>query len=535
MDDILFLDNISKSYFGNVVLKNVSLRIKPGEIVSLVGENGAGKSTLMNILFGMEVIKNSGGFEGKIYFKGKNVNIDSPKSALKWGIGMIHQEFMLIDDFSIAENIKLNKENTIKGILTKPFRGLLDVLDKKAIGADARKALDTVGLSVDEWTKIAGLSVGTMQFIEIAKALENTKTELMIFDEPSSVLTESEAGALLDIIQKLSQKGIACIFISHRMDEILRISDTIVVLRDGEVVGNFKRGGVTAIELANRMVGRDAVAEKHEIRNFDNSPVMMSIHDLEVDMPGEFVKGFSIDIKEGEILGIGGLAGSGKLGIPNGLLGLYETRGKVEYKGKPLNIGDTREVLSRHIAFVSEDRKRVGLMLDETIEMNCILSSAIINNRFLKKYLGGRFINKKETKKAVEKIIKTLDIRCTNMNQKVGSLSGGNQQKVCMASMLLQEPEMLFASEPSRGIDIGAKVLILDYLMKLNREKNLTIVLISSELHELCSVCDRIAIVSEGKLAGILSADAPFREFGLLMTNIRKNMSAEQIKGDMTI
>jgi simple sugar transport system ATP-binding protein len=526
-DNILFLDNISKSYFNNQVLKNVSLGVKPGEIISLVGENGAGKSTLMNILFGMDIIKSTGGFDGNVYFKGKKVTIDSPKTALKLGIGMIHQEFMLIDDFSIAENIKLNKENTIRGIWSKPFRSSLDVLDKKAMGADARKALDIVGLSMDEWTKIAGLSVGTMQFIEIAKALENTKTELMIFDEPSAVLTESEADTLLDIIQKLSQKGIACIFISHRLDEVLRISDAIVVLRDGEVVGNYMRGEVTAIELARYMVGRDIVAEKHEIRNFDNSPVIMSIRNLEVDMPGEPVKGFSIDIKEGEILGIGGLAGSGKLGIPNGLLGMYETRGTVEFKGKPLNIDDTAQVLSNHLAFVSEDRKRVGLMLDETIEMNCILSSVIVKDKFLKNILGIKFIDKKETKKAVSGMIKNLDIRCTGMNQKVSSLSGGNQQKVCMASMLLQEPELVFASEPSRGIDIGAKVLILDELMRLNREKRLTVVLISSELHELCSVCDRIAIVSEGKLAGILNADAPFEEFGLLMANIKKNSPEE--------
>jgi simple sugar transport system ATP-binding protein len=520
-DEILALENISKSFLGNPVLKNVTIRLKKGEILSLVGENGAGKSTLMNILFGMEVIKHTGGFQGNILFKGQNVVINSPTDALQLGIGMVHQEFMLIDDFSIAENIKLNKENTKNGIWTNILSGKFDVLDKAAMGSDARRALESVHLFIDEWTILKGLPIGGMQFIEIAKSLDITRTELIIFDEPTAALTESEADDLLDIIQELSQKGIACLFISHKLEEVLRVSDRIMVLRDGELVGVFDRGEINAKELAFMMVGRDLTAVEQEKRDLDSAPTLMTIKNLEVDMPGERVKGLSFDIKEGEIFGIGGLAGSGKLGVSNGIRGLFDTRGEITYKGCPFPLGNTARILADRIAFISEDRKKIGLMLDESIEANCVTSCAMTHGKFLKRILGIKVLDRKSIRAVVREMIETLDIRCTDMTQRVGVLSGGNQQKVCIAAMLLQEPELIFATEPSRGIDIGAKKLILDYLKKLNREQNTTVVVTSSELQELRNLCDRIAIIYEGKLAGILNADAPYEEFGLLMANVQ--------------
>lgn len=515
--EILALEHISKAYSGNPVLNDITIRLHQGEVVSLVGENGAGKSTLMNILFGMDVIRETGGFEGKIVYQGQNVEIDSPNKALSMGIGMVHQEFMLMEDYSVAENIKLNKENTKSGPLTKPFKGQLDMLDREKMGLDAKRALGRVKLSIDEWLPVAGLPVGTMQFVEIAKALDNENVQVLIFDEPTAVLTESESSVLLDVIRELSAKGVACLFISHKLEEVLDISDKIMVLRDGFVVGEFGKDETDARELARLMVGREMSDSEIDARDKTNEPVIMSIEHLKVNMPGERVEDVSLKVHEGEILGICGLAGSGKLGIANGIHGLYETEGQVIYKGEPLNIKSTKEVLGRRIAFLSEDRKKVGLMLDESIEKNCVMSSLVVRDRFLKKVCGIKMMDREAAKKATDEMIEALHIKCTGGDQMVGALSGGNQQKVCVAAMLLQEPDMIFASEPSRGVDIGAKKLILDYLKKLNREDGITVVVTSSELNELRSICDRIAVIANGKLTGILRADEAPDMYGLMM------------------
>lgn len=518
--EILRIEHVSKSFFGNRVLNDINLQIHAGEIVSLVGENGAGKSTLMNILFGMDVIQNTGGFEGKIYFEGKEIKPTSPNDAIALGIGMVHQEFKLIDEFSIAENIKLNKENCRPGLLTKAFKGDLDLLDKPAMGQDAREALDKVNLSVNEWATVAGLSVAKKQFVEIAKALDSETTKLLIFDEPTAVLTEKESNDLLAIMLSLSKKGIACLFISHKLEEVIQVSDRIAVLRDGEVVGTYQRGGASADELARVMVGRNVMVSSGTARDMTDRKVLLSLKKFEVDMPSEQLKGVDLDVYEGEILGIAGLAGSGKLSISNGVRGLYETRGDVYFDGERLNPKRTMENLQKGLAFVSEDRKQIGLVLEDSIEDNCIYGSMISKNMFLKKRLGIRMLDRDTIKSRVEELIELLEVKCVDANQKVGSLSGGNQQKVCIASMLLQDPRLFFASEPTRGIDIGAKHLILTYIRKLNWEKNVTVVMTSSELHELRTVCDRIAVISEGKLAGILPANAPIEQFGLLMANL---------------
>lgn len=518
--EILRIEHVSKDFFGNRVLNDINLEIKAGEIVSLVGENGAGKSTLMNILFGMDVIQSTGGFEGKLFFEGKEIHPASPNDAIELGIGMVHQEFKLIDDFSIAENIKLNKENCKNSILTGPFGGKLDLLDKEAMGKDAREALDRVKLSVDEWASVAGLSVAKRQFVEIAKALDSKNTKLLIFDEPTAVLTEKESNDLLDIMLTLSQKGISCLFISHKLEEVIRVSDKIAVLRDGEIVGTYNRGTTTAEELARVMVGRDVLVSTGEARDMSAHKVLLSLRNFEVDMPSEQLRGIDLDVYEGEILGIAGLAGSGKLSISNGIRGLYETRGEALFDGEKLDTKRTKRNLQKGIAFVSEDRKKVGLVLEDSIEDNCIYGSMISRNLFLKKKAGIRMLNREQIKTRVRELLSLLEVKCVNEMQKVGSLSGGNQQKVCIASMLLQEPKLFFASEPTRGIDIGAKHLILTYIRKLNREQNVTVVMTSSELHELRTLCDRIAVISDGKLAGILPADAPIEEFGPLMANL---------------
>jgi simple sugar transport system ATP-binding protein len=292
-------------------------------------------------------------------------------------------------------------------------------------------------------------------------------------------------------------------------------------MRDGEQVSEMKRKDATLAKIAQIMVGRKIERVVHEAKKYDNNgEIVMSIRNLSVDMPGEIVKSIDMEIRKGEILGIGGLAGQGKIGIANGIMGLYKAYGEVYIGNTRLELNNPRKAIESGLAFVSEDRRGVGLLLDTSIEMNIVISSMQIQNRFLKGLLGLKMISLKDDRKIREwamKMIKDLDIRCTGPDQLARRLSGGNQQKVCIARALTLEPEILFVSEPTRGIDIGAKKLVLDLLVKLNKELGMTIVMTSSELGELRSICDRIAIVYDGKLEGILAPTDSDVDFGLMM------------------
>jgi len=516
--DLLQIKNVSKSYDENRVLNNVSLSIKEGEIHGLVGENGAGKSTLMNILFGMPVIQSTGGFQGEIIFDGKEYRPTSPEEAMAVGIGMVHQEFMLIPGFTITENIKLNRERTTPTFLSKIFGKRLEKLDMEAMAKDVKEALNKLDMNVDEYLPVAGLPVGHMQFIEIAREIDKSKLKLLILDEPTAVLTESEASKFLDVIKRLSQMGISILFISHRLDEIKQVTDSITILRDGEVVASHKTEEIDVREIARLMVGRKVELSKRQDEkiNIQDEDILI-IKDLKVNMPGEEVKGLNLTVKRGEILGIGGLAGQGKLGIANGIMGLYKSSGTIIKDGKELPLNSPREVLKSSVAFLSEDRRGIGLLLDDSIEFNIAFSSLEIQEKFLKKVGSLKLIDKNKVREHAINMIKELDIRCTGPKQHVRSLSGGNQQKVCIARALSLNPDLLLVSEPTRGIDIGAKKLVLDTLVRLNREQGVTIIITSSELGELRQVAHRIAIIYDGKLAGILPPDASDEDFGLLM------------------
>ncbi len=516
---ILEMEHITKMYGPNAVLKDVSLRIRPGEIHALLGENGAGKSTLMNVLFGMPVIHSTGGFEGTVSLNGEKAEILSPMDAMAKGIGMVHQEFMLIPGFSITDNIKLNREITRPWPISKLFGSNLEFLDQKSMASDARNALDAVGMSIDEYALVAGLPVGHMQFIEIAREIDKTGMRVLVFDEPTAVLTESEAAQLLSVMRQIAAKGIAIIFITHRLDEVMAAADTITILRDGKLVDTLKTADTNVGELAGMMIGRgdESVIQVERRGTPVQGGTAMTIRNLWVDMPGETDKGVSIDVREGEILGIGGLAGQGKIGIPNGIMGLYEALGEVTLFGQPLPLNDARGALQRGLAFVSEDRRGVGLLLDESIEDNIAFSAMQAHGQFMK----GPLKDSGKIRRYAQDMIKELDIRCTSAAQPVGTLSGGNQQKVCVARALALNPKFLFIAEPTRGIDIGAKQLVLETLVRLNREQGMTIVMVSSELQELRSICDRIAIVAEGKVADILPPEASDTAFGLAMSGYR--------------
>ena len=531
---LLKMENIGKEYFGNRVLQDVSFSLKPGEIMGLVGENGAGKSTLMNILFGMPVIQETGGYEGKIYIDGQEVHFKDPLDALDAGIGMVHQEFSLIPGFSATENILLNRESTKYNVLVEAFGDRLKTLDRPDMRVRAEKAIKTLGVDISPDTLISEMPVGHKQFTEIAREIDRRKTRLLVLDEPTAVLAESEAQVLISALKNLSAQGIAIIFISHRLQEIIDLCDKLIVVRDGRVIEEARTKDTNVRQIASWMVGRktekkeEAEGSKKEKKIGD---VILKTDHLWVDMPGETVRDVSIEVRKGEILGFGGLAGQGKVGISNGIMGLYAAGGKVFVRGKEIKLNDPDASLREGMAFVSEDRRGVGLLLEEGIDWNVTFTALQVQEKFIKKLLGGivKWRDDAAIDKCTQEYIDSLEIRCTGPKQRAIELSGGNQQKVCLAKAFAVNPEILFVSEPTRGIDVGAKKLVLDTIRRVNEEDGTTVIMTSSELEELRSICDRIAIINEGTVSGILPATEPAEEFGLLMLGHVKEEQTETV------
>ena len=536
---LLKLDHIGKEFYGNRVLSDISFEIEAGEIIGLVGENGAGKSTLLNILFGMPVISSTGGYEGSMFVDDRKVNFTSPNQALAHGIGMVHQEFSLIPGFTATENILLNREVLNGSSMSYVFSDRVSTLNRAAMNDRARAAINTLGVDISPEMVVSEMPVGYKQFIEIAREIDRKNTRLLFLDEPTAVLTEHEAEILLIALEKLAKKGIAIVFISHRLSEVKQLCDRIIVLRDGRLITDREAGSLTTRQIASLMVGRETerrettgeeaqqeVQTADDVSDSEAAPKKkkkkirpaLKVEHLWVDMPGETVRDVSFEVMKGEIFGIGGLAGHGKLGIPNGIMGLYPAGGKVLLRGHRLTLNKPRAALSRKMAFVSEDRRGVGLLLDEPLDWNITFTAMQMQGRFL---LGIPYIfqmrNERAMRKEARKFIESLSIKCTGPGQKAGELSGGNQQKVCLAKAFVLKPDVLLICEPTRGIDIGAKNLVLDTLKEYNRENGTTIIITSSELEELRSVCNRVAIVDEGKIAGILPASSPAEDFGMLM------------------
>ncbi|MDR0589304.1 MAG: sugar ABC transporter ATP-binding protein [Spirochaetaceae bacterium] len=543
-DSLLRLENVSKDFYGTTVLSDVNFSVNRGEILGLVGENGAGKTTLMHILFGMPVIADTGGYGGKVYLEGNVAAFKSPFDALDAGIGMVHQEFSLLPGFSAAENILLNREPFRHNAAAEIFGERLSVLRRDLMLQRAGEAIAKLGVKIDPATPASEMPVGHKQFTEIAREINRDKVKLLVLDEPTAVLTESEAEILLHAIKVLAGEGIAVIFISHRLREITEIAHRVVVLRDGNVIKDVPNRNLTVPDLAFWMVGRNMGKGASEERNSgegqtprppeetaaDLRPEALRVEGLWVDMPGETVRSVSFSVKQGEIFGIGGLAGQGKLGIPNGIMGLYTAGGRVFLEGKPVIMGNPRAALDAGMAFVSEDRRGVGLLLDESLDWNIAFGVMQIKGAYLKSYFGGLFKlrDEKAMRRLAEEYIQRLEIKCTGPKQPAKELSGGNQQKVCLSKAFVLNPRLLFVSEPTRGIDVGAKKIVLDTLRSYNREQGTTIVMVSSELEELRSICDRIAIVAEGRISGILRPDSPATEFGLCMAGV----SGENNRGE---
>jgi simple sugar transport system ATP-binding protein len=438
---------------------------------------------------------------------------------------MVHQEFSLVPGFTAYENILLNREPANRNPAVEVFGQRMATLKRNVMKDRAAQAIAKLGVRIDPEMVVAEMPVAHKQFTEIAREIDRDQVEILVLDEPTAVLTESEAEILLTALKRLAAGGIGIIFISHRLHEVTEIADRVVVLRDGRIIRETPVKGVTVLDIASWMVGREVANEgpagrKEASFTTEGRVEALQVEHLWVDMPGETVRDVSFTVTKGEIFGIGGLAGQGKLGIPSGIMGLWPSGGKVFLDGIEVPLGNPKIALDAGMASVSEDRRGVGLLLDESLDWNIAFGAMQTKGAYLKSYFGGLFTlrNDKAMRALAEEYIKMLEIKCTGGKQPAKELSGGNQQKVCLAKAFALNPKLLFVSEPTRGIDVGAKKIVLDTLRAYNRDQETTIIMVSSELEELRSVCDRIAIVENGRIAGILPPNRAAAEFGLLMS-----------------
>lgn len=485
---ILDIRNVTKTFPGVVALDNVSIQIKRGEIHGICGENGAGKSTLMMILKG---VHQWGSYTGEIIYDGHELKLEnrSIRQASEKGIAIVYQELTLVPNMTVGENVFLGREPTTK-----------TGINWNKLYADTQSILDKYNLDIDANTLVKNLGVGKMQMAEIAKALsENAK--ILILDEPTSALTEEETQRLLEILKTLKAHGVTCIYITHKLSELFKITDTITVLRDGKVITTQPSTQLTEDSLISYMVGRK-IKERFPKGKRKPGKEILKIESLHAVDPNdankEVIKGANFNLREGEILGIAGLMGSGRTELVSTLFGEYGkiSSGQVTLDGKELVVKNANTSMKQGISLVPEDRKRFGLVLIQSIQKNISLSN-------LERFSTWYKIDFYAEAKASEKFAKKLDIKAPNLNVACQTLSGGNQQKVVIAKWLMSNPRILIMDDPTRGIDVGAKYEIYKLMNELS-EKGIAIIMISSELEEVMGMSDRIMVMSEGKSMGIL-------------------------------
>ena len=485
MEYILEMVDICKSFSGINVLDHVSLRVKPGEVHALMGENGAGKSTLMKILMGIYTADS-----GNISINGQPVSISGPKDAMGKGISMIHQELNPILDMEVSENIFIGRELRKSGI------GMFKPVDRAGMRKEAEKLFQNMDIHINPRVTTRYLSVAEMQLVEIVKAI-SLNSKIIIMDEPTSAITDKEVQVLFRQIQRLKEQGVAIIYISHKMDEIFRISDSITVLRDGKPAGTGKSSELDPDKLISMMVGRE-IKEVYPKEETAIGDVVLEVRDLN---SGSKVKNANFQLRSGEVLGIAGLVGSGRSELVETIFGIRRsTSGEIFIHGKKVTIKHPKQAIGLKMAMITEDRKQTGLNLKTTVEQNISLVS-------LKRLSRSGIIDKKKEAEASEKFIKSLKIKAYSRKTPVMSLSGGNQQKVVLAKWLLGEPEIIIFDEPTRGIDVGAKRDIYLLIGELAK-KGKGIIVISSEMPEVMGISDRILVMSEGSIAGELKREA---------------------------
>ena len=481
MEYVLEMKDICKSFSGVKVLENVSLSVKPGEVHALMGENGAGKSTLMKILMGIYKMDS-----GSILINGQSASVSGPKDAISKGISMIHQELNPVLDMEVSENIFIGRE------LLKPGLEKFKIVDRSAMREEAAKLFKSMNININPKTVTRSLSVAEMQLVEIVKAI-SLNSKIVIMDEPTSAITEKEVDVLFEQIRRLKEQNVAIIYISHKMDEIFRISDTITVLRDGTLAGTGASSYLNRDKLISMMVGRE-IKEVYPKEETEIKDVILEVRNLN---RGKKVRDVNFQLRRGEVLGIAGLVGSGRSELVETIFGIWpSTSGTIVIDGKEAAIRHPKQAIAHKVAMITEDRKQTGLNLKTSVEHNISLVS-------IEKLSKRGIIDKKAEAEAADKYIKSLKIKTFSRKTPVISLSGGNQQKVVLAKWLLDEPEIIIFDEPTRGIDVGAKrdiYLLIGELAKQGKG----IIVISSEMPEVMGISDRILVMCEGTIAGEL-------------------------------
>ena len=486
MSALLTMKTIKKSFSGVAALKNAELELNKGEVVALMGENGAGKSTLMKILTGIYSKD-----EGTVTFEGKEVEYKSVSESEEAGIAIVHQELNMMNDLTVAQNLFIGKERK-KGIF----------IDDAKMAQDAKELFKKLNVDINPNVKIGSLTVGKQQMVEIAKAI-STNAKVIVFDEPTAALTDSEIEELFKVINDLRAKGTGIIYISHRMDEINVISDKVIVMRDGEYVGTLVTKECTKDDIIKMMVGRTVFMEpKTKSDVAADAEVVLRCENLN---RGKHVRDVSFDLRKGEILGFSGLMGAGRTEVARLIFGADPMdSGKIYIHGKEVSIKSTKDAVNAGIGYLSEDRKRYGLLVDKSVEENTCLSS-------LEKFTKGLFIDGSKSKTVSEKYVQELRTKTPSVTQIIKKLSGGNQQKVVIAKWLVKDSEILIFDEPTRGIDVGAKSEIYDLMERLVKEGK-SIIMISSELPEVLRMSDRVVVMCEGRITGCLDISEASQE-----------------------
>ncbi len=500
---LLEMRNIVKVYpDGTRALKGVDVKVYKGEILGLLGENGAGKTTLMKILFGM--LKPT---KGKILLNGREVRFKSPADALANGIGMVHQHFTLVEVFNALENIILGMEG----------HGLLSKIDVDNARRKLQKLMDELNFQVPLDVPVENLPVGVQQRIEILKMLYRD-IDLLILDEPTAVLTPIEVRELFDVLKKLKAQGKTIIFISHKLNEVMEITDRVTVIRKGEVIGTVKTSDATPQLLARMMVGRDVVL-RIEKPPKEPGEVTLKVEDLWVrgDRGEEAVRGLSFEVRAGEIFGIAGVEGNGQSELIEAITGLRKVeKGRVKVNGVDITGKRPRELYDMGIAHIPEDRTHMGLVLDMTV-----MENAILGMQWRKEFSRWGLMDWKSVELHTRQLIEEFDVSAPGVKAPVKSLSGGNQQKLIVAREVSKKPELIVAAQPTRGVDVASTEYIRNYLVKL-RNENKAVLLVSADLDEVLQLSDRMAIMYEGQFMGIVKPEEVTEEqIGLMMGGVK--------------
>jgi len=480
---LLTIEGVSKSFPGVQALKDVQLNLNNGEVLALVGENGAGKSTLMKVLSG--IYKRD---EGIIKLNNQEINIEGPLQAQKLGIAIIHQEMNLMPHLTVAQNILIGRE---------PRKWFGIACDDKELNRRAKILLDELSLSLEPTQVVGNLTVAKQQMVEIAKAL-SYDSKIIIMDEPTSALTQSETEVLFKIINNLRKSGKGIIYISHRMEELTKISDRITVFRDGKYIDTLVTKDTQISKIISLMIGREVAQDlrPETVRKFSDKEVALEVKGLSTK---NLLKDISFQLHKGEILGFAGLMGAGRTELALAIVGKDQiTEGQIIVDGKNVKINNPSDAVSNGIGYLSEDRKRFGVLLNQDVKFNIVLS----NLRKITSKFG--FVNNNQSRVSSTTAVKNLSIRTPSIDQMVKNLSGGNQQKVVIGKWLTRETDVLIFDEPTRGIDVGAKDEIYKLLQELANQGK-SIIMISSELPEILRMSDRILVMCEGRVTGILS------------------------------